>query len=383
MATHTALPASATGLVDILAIDDNPNNLLVLCGMLKERGYRVRPATSGRFGLEAAESLPPDLILLDVNMPDMDGYEVCRELKKRDALRQIPVIFLSALGESVDKLRAFESGGFDYITKPFKIEEVVARIDTHVTIRRLRQDLEHRYAELQEAERLREKLIHLIIHDLRNPQAVVVSGLDFVLHVMRSQQDPTALELLEAAFRQASLVNRMIDDLLDIARFEGNKMPVKPRRHGIAAIVEEAQASVVLRGRQLALDLAGAPAEAEFDGDLVRRVLTNLLGNAAKFTPDDGSILLAVKQTPDGLRFEVRDDGPGIPAEYQERIFEKFGQVENAQPVKGRSSGLGLTFCRLAVEAQGGRIGVESDAGQGSLFWFTLPGEAVLLPKAA
>lgn len=382
MRTHPSLHSS-TPAVDILAIDDNPNNLLVLCGMLKERGYRVRPATSGRFGLEAAESLPPDLILLDVNMPDMDGYEVCRELKQRDALKQIPVIFLSALGESVDKLRAFESGGFDYITKPFKIEEVAARIDTHVTIRRLRQDLQSRYEELQEAERLREKLIHLIVHDLRNPQAVVVSGLDFVLHVMRSQQDPTAMELLEAAFRQATLVNRMIDDLLDIARFEGSRMPVKPKLEDVAAIVDDARASVVLQGRSLVLNLASAPKSAEFDGELVRRVLTNLLGNAAKFTPEGGTIRLVVADGPDGLRFEVADNGPGIPPEYHERIFEKFGQVANAQPVKGRSSGLGLTFCRLAVEAHGGKIGVESEAGQGSVFWFSLPGKAVALPKAA
>lgn len=381
MRTHPSLHSPEP--VDILAIDDNPNNLLVLCGMLKERGYRVRPATSGRFGLEAAESLPPDLILLDVNMPDMDGYEVCQELKRRDVLKQIPVIFLSALGESVDKLRAFESGGFDYITKPFKIEEVAARIDTHVTIRRLRQDLQRRYEELQEAERLREKLIHLIVHDLRNPQAVVVSGLDFVLHVMRSQQDPTAMELLEAAFRQACLVNRMIDDLLDIARFEGGRMPVKPKLHELAAIVEEARASVVLHGRSLAVDLAAAPKLAEFDGELVRRVLTNLVGNAAKFTPEGGMIRLAVAEGPDGLRFEVSDNGPGIPPEYHELIFEKFGQVETAQPMKGRSSGLGLTFCRLAVEAQGGKIGVESEAGQGSVFWFSLPGKAVALPKAA
>ena len=381
MTTASHSTSSRNNGVDVLAIDDNRNNLLLLCGMLKERGFRVRPATSGKLGLQAAKFMPPDVILLDVNMPDMDGYEVCRELKQSEVLKQIPVIFLSALGESMDKLRAFESGGFDYITKPFKIEEVAARIDTQVTIRRLRQDLQKRYEELQEAEQLRDKLVNLIVHDLRNPLGVVLTSLDYILY--RNNLNSSDVQLLDSALGQANLMNGMIDDMLDIGRLEGNKMPIKAAEQDIPAVLEEARASVALRGQRLMLDLFAAPGTAVFDRELVRRVLTNLIGNAAKFTPEGGTIEISVKEAAEGTRFEVRDSGPGIPAEYHERIFEKFGRVEAAQSLKGRSTGLGLTFCRLAVEAHGGRIGVESEVGQGSLFWFTLPKQRASLSEAA
>ena len=381
MTTASHSTSSRNNGVDVLAIDDNRNNLLLLCGMLKERGFRVRPATSGKLGLQAAKFMPPDVILLDVNMPDMDGYEVCRELKQSEVLKQIPVIFLSALGESMDKLRAFESGGFDYITKPFKIEEVAARIDTQVTIRRLRQDLQKRYEELQEAEQLRDKLVNLIVHDLRNPLGVVLTSLDYILY--RNNLNSSDVQLLDSALGQANLMNGMIDDMLHIGRLEGNKMPIKAAEQDIPAVLEEARASVALRGQRLMLDLFAAPGTAVFDRELVRRVLTNLIGNAAKFTPEGGTIEISVKEAAEGTRFEVRDSGPGIPAEYHERIFEKFGRVEAAQSLKGRSTGLGLTFCRLAVEAHGGRIGVESEVGQGSLFWFTLPKQRASLSEAA
>lgn len=369
--------------LDVLAIDDNVNNLLVIRGMLKERGHRVRPATSGRLGLQAAEARPPDVILLDICMPEMDGYEVCRELKQRESLKDIPVIFLSALGDSIDKVRAFETGALDYVTKPFKAEEVAARIETHVTMRRMRQDLERRYEELRESERLREKLTHLIVHDLRSPLGVVVMGLDFVLRFSREKLDDSLAGVLESAFTQAEVINRMIDDLLDIARLEGKRMPIQPARQEVGLMVDEARASVALRGQQLSVDLSSAPAEVHCDGELVRRVLTNLVGNAARFTPAGGSIQVAVRRAPEGTRFEVKDTGPGIPPQFHGKIFEMFGQVEEAQSVKGRSNGLGLAFCRLAVEAHGGRIGVESEPGKGSLFWFQLPDDAPKLLQAA
>jgi two-component system, sensor histidine kinase and response regulator len=369
------LPSASTSVskVDVLAIDDNLNNLLVICGMLKDRGYRVRPATSGRLGLEAAETVLPDVILLDICMPEMDGYEVCQELKRREHLKEIPVIFLSALGESVDKVRAFESGGYDYVTKPFKIEEVVARIDTHVTIRRLRLDLQRRYEELKESERLREKLTHLIVHDLRNPLGVIQVGLDFALHLSAQPSEPVTVRVLETAFSQVGVVNRMIDDMLDISRFEGGKMPLHIEENSIPVILEEARAAVAIYGQHVSVDLSEAAPSACLDRELVRRVLTNLFGNAVKFTPAGGEIRITVRSTPWETRFEVHDSGTGISPEHHERIFEKFGQVDTAQPGPFRSTGLGLTFCKLAVEAHGGRIGVESEVGKGSVFWFTLP----------
>ncbi len=148
---------------NILIVDDTPANLRLLSGILKEEGYKVRPAPSGPLALAAAQSSPPDLILLDINMPDMNGYEVCRQLKTDEELEHIPVIFLSALSETEDKLRAFEAGGVDYITKPFRYEEVRARVETHLRIRSLQVELEDKIRRLKEAEELRESLAHMLL----------------------------------------------------------------------------------------------------------------------------------------------------------------------------------------------------------------------------
>jgi len=135
----------------VLVVDDTPANLRLLSEMLAKRGYRVRPALSGKLALRAANLEPPDLVLLDINMPDMDGYEVCRQLKENEALRKIPVIFISALQETDSKVEAFRSGGVDYITKPFQFDEVVARVETHLTLRRIREELEGRNVDLSDA----------------------------------------------------------------------------------------------------------------------------------------------------------------------------------------------------------------------------------------
>src|SRR3989339_730306 len=161
---------------DILVVDDTPANLQLLTGMLKERGYRVRPVPSGKLAIQAARSQTPDLILLDVNMPEMNGYEVCEQFKADAALREIPVLFISALGETMDKMKAFAVGGVDYVTKPFQFEEVDARVQTHLKLRRLQieqerqnRQLRESYDQLKKLEELQDNLTHMIIHDMRSP----------------------------------------------------------------------------------------------------------------------------------------------------------------------------------------------------------------------
>ncbi|MEI9893792.1 MAG: response regulator [Chthoniobacter sp.] len=161
---------------DILVVDDTEANLQLLSGMLRERGYKVRPVPNGRLALQAAKSAPPDLILLDINMPDLDGYEVCAQLKRDERTASVPVLFISALNETMDKVLAFGVGGLDYITKPFQFEEVDARVAAHLKLRRLQVDLEERNselrrtnAELRRLQELRDNLTHMIVHDLRLP----------------------------------------------------------------------------------------------------------------------------------------------------------------------------------------------------------------------
>ena len=168
----------AGGGASILVVDDTVENLQLLGSMLSEQGYEVRPVTNGRDALLAARSYPPDSILLDVSMPEMDGYEVCTQLKASEELREIPVIFLTALNSTADKVKAFEVGGADHVTKPFQIDEVLARIRVHIALRRSRQELLASYERLRGLERLREDMVQMVVHDMRSPLSALIGLLE-------------------------------------------------------------------------------------------------------------------------------------------------------------------------------------------------------------
>ena len=365
---------------DILVVDDTPANLQLLSGMLKEVGYRVRVVPSGALALASAEKRVPDLVLLDINMPNMDGYEVCRRMKENPELCRVPVLFISALSEPLDKVKAFSSGGVDYVTKPFQVEEVAARVRTHLENRRLQRALEERASELEKkneelrvSEKLRENLVHMIVHDMRTPLSGLLASLQFLEEDVLAQLRKENREDLEHAAYAGRKLAQMIDDMLDISRLEAGKLDVNPTRVRVAELFDRALDSLggLLKGRHLRVT---APLELELYGDaeLLRRVLVNLLGNALKFTPEDGRIDLAAERAEGSVRVTVTDDGPGIEARFHGQIFDKFEQVNARKDGTLRSTGLGLTFCKLAVEAHEGRIGVESTPGKGSVFWFEL-----------
>jgi len=344
---------------NILIVDDTPANLLLLVRMLTQRGYKPRAVLNGKLALEAARAEPPDLILLDIAMPEMNGYEVCEQLKADEALKEIPVIFISALHETLDKVKAFRVGGVDYVTKPFQFEEVFARVQTHLQLRRL--------------ERLRDDLTHMLIHDLRNPLAVICCFLDFLEFHEAQTLSANAQELVTVARRSAEDLLNMIASLLDVSKIGAGEM--KPQRepcdlHALLRAVVAATQPLP-DNRTVTLDAPEPSLTLTLDAGLIRRVLQNLLSNALKYTPPGGNVRIVVTPSPGEIRVAVTDTGPGIAPEHQQRIFEKFGQVEDRQNRQG--TGLGLTFCKLAVEAHGGCIGVESDVGQGSTFWLTLP----------
>ncbi len=370
---HLRMIAHAQPLSDVLVVDDQPDNLRLLCGMLKARNCIVRPVPSGSMAIDAAESRPPDIVLMDINMPGMNGYEACAELKSREGLRDIPVIFLSALGETIDKVRAFDVGGVDYITKPFKIEEVDARIKTHLAIRRLQAELQDQYEELLKLEKLRDQLTHMIVHDMRNPLAVIMGALHLACNDPESHFSESVGELLELGRSRADVVERMATEMLDIGRMEQKEMPFQPEEHDMKAIINDACKNVVLAGQKLIVEIPEGPIPFRCDGDLVRRIVTNMLGNAVKFTHTGKEIRVTARIVEERMWIEVTDQGTGIAPEYHDLIFEKFGQVDGDHRKEVPSTGLGLTFCRLAVEAHGGHIGLKSSPGEGSTFWFNLP----------
>ena len=342
----------------ILVVDDTPANVLLLVRMLTERGYNAQSVSGGGLALEAARIQPPDLILLDIAMPEMNGYEVCAQLKADASLRDIPVIFISALNETIDKVKAFKVGGLDYVTKPFQFEEVYARVQTHLQLRRL--------------EKLRDDLTHMVVHDLRNPLSVVFGFLD-ILDGEAVKLSLSARTFLPLARLCSEEMLTMIGSILDVSKMDAGEMKLQLAPCDLATLIRAALATSkpLSASRTITFYAPESSPTVRADAGLIRRVFQNLLSNALKHTPAGGDVRIVVLPSHDEVRVEVIDAGPGIEPEYHERIFEKFSQLEDGNHCMG--TGLGLTFCKLAVEAHGGRIGVESESGKGSTFWWALP----------
>ena len=357
----------------VLVVDDTVENLRVLSELLGEQGYEVRAVTSGRQALQAVEHDPPDLILLDITMPDMDGFEVCRRLRATAWSKDVPVIFLTALTATADKLRAFDAGGVDYVTKPFQFEEVLARVRTHVALRRAQTALADSYKGLRALEQLRDDLVHMIVHDMRSPLTALQIDLN-LLKGPAAALSEVSRQGLQAAVDSVKALNRMANDLLDVSRLEQGKMPIDRAEWDLTQIASEVRSALrnIDHERPIDIETAG-PVHATCDGNLVRRVLENLVSNGIRHTPAGSRIRISLASDRGRVRVEVHDQGRGVPPEAREKIFEKFGALQARHERSYHSVGLGLAFCKLAIRAQGGTIGVDSGVPAGSTFWFELP----------
>ena len=370
-----------SNLPSVMIVDDLPANLRLLVRMLRNQQYRVRPFPNGRLALSSAEQDPPDLIVLDISMPEMDGYEVCQVLKSRDRLKDIPVIFLSALDDTADKVRAFRAGGVDYITKPFQLEEIRARINTHLPRRKLEREqktrneqLQSSLGRLQELEAFRDGLVHMLVHDMRSPLTSILNNCEFLNHTLDTSPVSESFEVLSDVQSSAQRLAEMINELLDVNRLESGQLPLNRSDISPDQLIQQSLSTVVKHNEPTRIAVqCQTNRPVSCDINLMQRVVCNLLDNAQKFSPPNSPIKLVLREDPAGLRVEVSDVGPGIPIAFRHRIFEKFARLDST--THRLSVGLGLTFCKLAVEAHSGTIGVDSPSGgTGSRFWFTLPG---------
>lgn len=367
---------------DILIVDDTPANLTLLSEILRESGYKVRAVPNGKLALSASKSIPPDLILLDITMPKMNGYEVCTKLKADKILKDIPILFISALSETSDKIKAFKNGGVDYITKPFQREEVLARVETHLKITSLLKlqkkhltQIQSDYQKLKDLEDFRDGLIHMIIHDMRTPLFGISANIELFKKKVQNKLSSNYLEFIDSSYRATQILTGMINDLLDINKFENENIQLNKEKCKIIELVNEAVDPLkpLIKKSDLNLIINSSNISVNCDKPLLIRVISNLISNAIKYTPQGKKVEIVAKNKKEYLEVQVIDKGSGIPEEFKDIIFNKFSRLNNEQQLKIPSTGLGLTFCKIVIESHGGSIGVKPSSTKGSCFWFTIP----------
>lgn len=367
----------------IVIVDDLPTNLKLLKEVLLVReDYKVIKFPDPIMALNAIKLHPPDLVLLDINMPGMNGFKLCEELKADENTKDIPIIFLSALDDSDSKVRAFSSGGVDYVTKPFQSEEVIARVDTHLKLRRIqalaeqqKEEIRESYCKLKETEEMRDNLVHMIVHDLRSTWGGIYSWLELLRLEINRFNDTTMNKYISKIFTSGHVLQDMISNVLDVNRIESDHMPLDREDSDIRDIVDRSLESLgdIVNRTTLIFEKPEQPISIHCDSVIIQRVITNLVLNAIKFTGRRGEVRILLDKGDDSLKVSIVDTGVGIPALHQAEIFDKYYQIKNKKQGRFLSSGLGLAFSELAIESHGGKIGLESEEGKGSTFWFTIP----------
>lgn len=348
----------------ILIVDDTPANLGVLVETLGATGYRLMVAEDGEEALAQTERTVPDLILLDVMMPGLDGFETCRQLKAREKTRDIPVLFMTALNETADKVKAFAAGGVDYITKPIEHEEALARVRTHLHLRRLQRELAEQLA-------LKERFLRIAGHDLRSPLCMIMMAAGLA----RRERVPAATiaRQLEYIADAAGLMRRVIDTFLDLRPPQTSDGAPIDLNLIAAAVLRLHEPAIERKRLHVTRDLGDKLPQAQSDASLAYQVLANLVSNAIKFTPAGGQIVVRTKAEAQRVRVEVQDSGPGVPKAERNLLFRDHSRL-SPRPTDGEEShGLGLAIVKHLVESQAGTVGADFPAGGGSLFWFTLP----------
>ena len=355
----------------MLVVDDNRENRALARATLEDEGYRVVVAGGGEEAIALAQAEHPACILMDVRMPMVDGVAACERIRALPRGRDIAVIFVTAQRDVDTFDRALAAGGDDFITKPYRPGELLVRVQTALRLRKtaserseLFEQLKHQRDQLQRLELQKEQLVAFLVHDLKNPVNAIA------LHA----QSVARAQDLDRAHRGAARIEdetrallRMIMNLLDISKADEGQLAPALRDVEVASLVgrviDELHARAAAAGVQIDTRIDASKLRA--DPDLIARVLANLVDNAIRHAPEGSAVHVAASTSEDGIELRVADAGPGVPDDQREQVFERFRSGRDTATRTNR--GLGLAFCKLAVEAHGGRIWIE-DGSPGAIF---------------
>ncbi|MGK7878883.1 MAG: response regulator [Crocosphaera sp.] len=364
---------------DILIVDDIPENLQLLFTMLTEQGYEVRRVLSGKQALNVVRVEPPDLILLDIKMPELDGYQVCKRLKADPITQNIPVIFLSALNDTFDKVKAFEVGGVDYISKPFQLQEVIVRIENQLNLLRMQQKLEKKNAELELVNQELEAFSYTVSHDLRTHLSVVNNIIYLLNQKYRQELSDTVQKYINFLEEESDRLGEIIEDLWRLSESKSKYLDMVLDSFNLSEVVRKIINRFNIESEVKSKDFIIEP-DVYVMGDqgLIKIALENLLENANKFTSkrEQPRVEFGQLQQDAQTIYFVKDNGVGFDPKKAEKLFTPFFRLHQEQEFSG--TGIGLATVKRIIERHDGKIWYETKINQGTTFYFTF-GESSII----
>ena len=397
------LPNGAT----ILVVDDNPVNLKLLNHTLSSAGYKVKIEVNGLNVIPQVKTSIPDLIVLDIMLPDLSGFEICKQLQADPLTRSIPIIFITALADTVDKVKGLSLGAVDYITKPFQKEELLARVRTHLHLKRLiksleiqnqelrqltqqNEDLEHRVAERtaelkqalkkeKELNQLKSRFITIASHEFRTPLAIIASSSGILQKFSDRLNEERKQEHLQTIQHTIKHITQILDDVLMINRAEADKIELHLEAADIVDFCHHLQSAIAESNNQHTINFSVDLGQEtitnsliiQFDKKLLQQIITNLLNNAIKYSPNHNLVKFSLTKADDKIIFKISDHGIGIPEADQDNLFASFHRGSNVGNIAG--TGLGLSIVRKCVDLHQGEINIDSQIGKGTTVTITIP----------
>lgn len=366
----------------ILIVDDIPKNLQILSGILSNENFEISFASSGKQALTSVEAAPPDLILLDIMMPELDGYQVCKILKSNDKTKDIPIIFLTGKAEPNDITEGFKAGAVDYVIKPFNSQELISRVNTHIELKLSRDkilenniQLEKYQVELKQLIASKDKFFSIISHDLRGP----FSGFLGLSSILAEEYDKLEMEeIAQISISMNKAANRLfslLENLLEWSKSQMDVLRINIEKLNIDDAITRTFYLFSTNAESKNIKLISEVPNTIFayaDNYVINTVLRNLVSNAIKFSNENGTVKISTKEIDNKIHVYISDSGVGIDPKNQSKIFKIEEKYSTSGTKNEIGSGLGLILCKELIEKQYGTLRFESEPGKGTTFIFTL-----------